>query len=74
MTIREFLNACLNEWKLVNIMEYDGDINTIGADLDEDYISSGEYDDMRKIPDNLKNRKVEYFSIDNEIITIFMEE
>lgn len=71
MNVREFLNAYTGLQDLIKIMEYIGD-NSIGADLEEDYTEVGSYTMLGKIPDEVKTRKVEYFDIQDAVITIWL--
>ena len=77
MTVRQFLNAYINEWSFVKINDFIGDTSSIGADLEEDYDGIGVYHDIRFIPESVLSRKVEYFGIEsgdygNEIV-IYLE-
>lgn len=72
MTVREFINAFLGSFKFVTVLDYIGDVNAIGADLEEDYGKIGTYPDMRAVPDSVLSRKVEYFNIENSDITIYL--
>lgn len=77
MTVKQFLNAYINEWSFVKINDFIGDTSSIGADLETDYDRIGVYPDMRAIPESVLSRKVEYFGIEsgdygNEIV-IYLE-
>ena len=73
MTVRQFLNAYINEWHFVKVNGFIGDTSSIGADLETDYGRIGCYADMRNIPDSVIDRKIEYFSIENYEITLYLE-
>lgn len=77
MTVRQLLNAYINEWHFVKVNDFIGDTSSIGADLEEDYGRIGVYPDMRTIPESVLSRKVEYFGIEsgdygNEVV-IYLE-
>lgn len=73
MTVRQFINAFLGSYNFITVLDYIGDPNAIGADLEEDYGKIGVYPNMRTIPESVLNRKVEYFNIDNGDIEIYLE-
>ena len=71
-TLKSFLNACI-DFRSVKVMDFIGDYNTPGADLEEDYGEIFNYTDMRLIPDSVLARKVEYFSMENGEIVVYLE-
>ena len=75
MNIKTLLNAILNDYENIKIMDYIGDYNAIGADLDTDYEEYDTYKKIEEMPEKVLNRKAEYFYIDTNAneITIFME-
>ena len=73
MTIRNLLNAYLNEFTNIIIMRFVGDYRSIGADLDEDYEIAGKFERMKDIPDYLLEIRVEYFGAKDGNIIIYME-
>lgn len=73
MTVRDFINAFLGSFNFVTVLDYIGDVNAIGADLEEDYGEIGTYPDMRVIPESVLSRMVEYFNIEDSNIIIYLE-
>ena len=73
MTIRNLLNAYLNEFTNIILMRFIGDSNDIGADLDNDYSVAGKFERMKDIPDYLLEIRVEYFGAKDGNIIIYME-
>ena len=75
MTIRTLLNAILNDYENIKIMDYIGELDAIGADLDTDYEEYDTYKKIEEMPEKVLNRKAEYFYIDTNAneVTIFME-
>ncbi len=73
MTVKQFLNAYINEWHFVKVNDFIGDTSEIGADLETDYGLIGCYADMRNIPDSVIDRKIEYFNIENYDITLYLK-
>ena len=75
MNIKTLLNAILNDYENIKIMDYIGELDAIGADLDTDYEEYDTYKKIEEMPEKVLNRKAEYFYIDTNAneITIFME-
>ena len=72
MTVRQFINSFLGSFKFITILDYIGDMSAIGADLEEDYGKIGTYPDMRWIPASVIERKMEYFTIEDGEIIIYL--
>ena len=72
MTVRQFINSFLGDFKAITILDYIGDFSAIGADLEEDYEKNGSYSDMRSIPASVIERKMEYFTIEDGEIIIYL--
>ena len=64
MVLRQFINSFLGDFCNIVINDYIGPTASIGAEP-EDYERIGVYASMRDIPENLLNRKMEYFNIDD---------
>lgn len=71
MNVKDFLNACMH-FESVIILEFTGDINSIGAEP-EDYTKISEVNSMKDIPEEILSRKVEYFYMQDEVVDIYLQ-
>lgn len=72
MTVRELFNAYVGNYESIKLYQYDADRNNIGADLEEDYIEiyNGKY---RFMPEEYRNMKIEYFTVEEYNFIIYLE-
>ena len=71
MTIRKFIEACLNDFNKIIIHEITA-TGTCGYDPEEDVELIGEYEKLNDIPANIQEKIIEYFYIgENEIVIDF---
>lgn len=73
MKVRAFLNGYLKEYENIYFMEYCGDFDAIGADLENDYCVRYKTDYNHMIPETIMNMNIEYFTIEGNDFIIYLE-